>query len=159
MGATNTGRTSEGVDGVRFRALFMAALVAVVLVVPAAGASADGHCGPIRGTAMYDFGENIGFANVAYDGERLRVPFFSIGFTPTGEFTADIEFLFFFPQGVVHLVEHSVVTPKGGPAGEFNSTIDVFDGEGSEWTWSGTANLASQRAAISKLSGDLCFGD
>ena len=142
----------------RFRTILMTVLVTALLVVPAAGASAADHCAPIEGTAMYDFGNNSGFANVAYDGERLRVPFFSIGFTPTGEFTADIEFLFFFPQGIVYLVEHSVSTPKGGPAIAFDSTIDVFDGEGSQWTWSGTANAASQRAAISSLSGDLCFG-
>ncbi len=141
----------------RFRTILMTVLVAVLLVVPATGASAADHCAPIEGTAMYDFGNNIGFANVAYDGERLRVPFFSIGFTPTGEGTADIDFLFLFPQGVVYLVEHSVNTQKGGPALEFNSTIDVDDGEGSQWTWSGTANVASQRAAISSLSGDLCF--
>lgn len=141
----------------RSRTILMTALVAALLVVPASGASATDHCAPIEGTAMYDFGNNTGFANVAYDGERLRVPFFSVGFTPTGEFTADIEFIFLFPQGDVYLIEHSVSTPKGGPAVEFNSLIDVFDGEGSQWTWSGTANVASQRAAISTLSGDLCF--
>ncbi len=141
----------------RFRTILMAVLVAGLTVVPATAASAADHCAPIEGTAMYDFGNNIGFANVEYDGERLRVPFFSIGFTPTGDFTADIEFLFLFPQGIVYLVEHSVNTPKGGPAVEFNSTIDVYDGEGSQWTWSGTANIAAQRAAISSLSGDLCF--
>lgn len=141
----------------RSRIILMTALVAVLLIVPATGASAADHCAPVEGTAVYDFGNNIGFANVAYDGERLRVPFFSVGFTPTGEFTADIDFIFLFPQGDVYLIEHSVSTPKGGPAIEFNSTIDVFDGEGSQWTWSGTANAASQRAAISTLSGDLCF--
>lgn len=141
----------------RFRAVVMAVLVALLLVVPATAASADDHCGPIDGTAMYDFGTNLGFATVSYDGERLRVPFFSVGYTPTGEFTADIEFYFLFPQGLVYLIEHSVGTPKGGPAIAFNSTIDVFDGEGSQWIWSGTSNVASQRAAISSLSGDLCF--
>lgn len=141
----------------KWRTAFSTALLAVLLVLPATGASAADHCAPISGTAMYDFGNNIGFANVSYDGERLRVPFFSIGFTETGEGTADIEFLFLFPQGIVYLVEHSVSTPKGGPAVTFNSTIDVDDGENSQWVWSGTANLASQRAAISSLSGDLCF--
>lgn len=142
----------------RMRILLATVLVAAVVAVPATGASAAGHCGPITGTAMYDFGNNIGFANVSYDGERHRIPFFSIGFTPTGEFTADIEFLFLFPEEVVYLVEHSVATPKGGPAVAFNSTIDVFDGEGSQWVWSGTANLASARAAISHISGQLCLG-
>jgi hypothetical protein len=137
--------------------MLVAAMATMLLVVPVGAASAADHCAPIQGTAVFDFGNNVGYANVAYDGERLRVPFFSIGFTPTGEFTADIEFLFFFPQDVVYVVEHSVTTPKGGPAGEFNSTLDVFGGEVSQWTWSGTANLASQRAAISRLSGELCF--
>lgn len=141
----------------KLRILGAVLLVATLVVAPAAGASAADHCSPIRGTAMYNFGDNIGFANVAYDGERLRVPFFSIGFTPTGEFTADIEFLFLFPQGIVYVVEHSTNTPKAGPANEFDSTLDVFDAEGSVWQWSGTANVASQRAAISHLSGEICF--
>lgn len=139
------------------RTILTGALVAVAAVAPASTASAADHCAPIDGTAMFDFGNNIGFANVAYDGERLRVPFFSVGFTPTGEFTADIEFIFLFPQDPVYLVEHSTNTPKGGPSVAFDSTIDVFDAEGSEWSWSGTANLRSSRAAISKLSGELCF--
>ena len=141
----------------RARIALIAGLMAVLTVVPAAAASAAGHCGTIDGTALYDFGNNIGYANVTYDGERLRVPFFSIGFTPTGDNTADIEFLFLFPQEIVYVVEHSVTSPKGGPAVEFNADLDVFDAEGSQWHWTGTANVASQHAAITSLSGELCF--
>ena len=139
----------------RLRTLFI--VLVVVVVVPATGVSAGDGCAPIEGTALVDIANGVGTANVAYDGERLRVPFFTVGFAPTGEFTADIEILFRFPRGDVYVVEHSVSTPKGGPAVEFNSTIDVSDGEGSQWTWSGTANLASGRAAIARWSGDLCL--
>ena len=97
----------------RLRTLFIA--LVVVVMVPATGVSADDGCAPIEGTALVDIANGSGFANVGYDGDRLRVPFFTVGFTPTGEFTADIEIVFRFPQGDVYVVEHAVSTPAKHP--------------------------------------------
>lgn len=136
----------------------VAVISAALLVVPALSATAQ-SCAPISGNAMFDFGRNIGVANVDYDGERLRVPFYAVGFEETGEGTADIYFVWEFPQGDVLLVEHSTNLSKGGPAAEFNSTIDVLDGGSGEWSWSGTSNVAAGRAAVGNISGDLCIDD
>lgn len=131
--------------------------MAAMLVIPATGASAADHCDPISGTAMFNFGDNVGFANVSYDGERQRVPFESTGFQQTGDNTADVFFTFYFPQGIATVVEHAVSTPKGGPAAAFESTIEGTEGTEADWTWGGTANLASGRAAITNITGTLCF--
>jgi hypothetical protein len=140
----------------RYRRLLLTALVTGLMVLPTAGVSAS-ECPSIEGNALLKFGDNSGFANVDYDGERLRVHYFGVGFVETGENTADIFFVWEFPQGDVVVVEHSTATPKGGPAIEFNSTIDVLDGGSGHWTWSGTANGASATAAVGHISGELCI--
>lgn len=139
------------------RHVFAGAMAAALMWGSAAPAASATACPQIEGNAMFDFGANVGHANVSYEGERLRVPFFSVGFEETGPNTADIFFVWEFPQGDVLLVEHSTNVPKGGPAVEFDSTIDVLDGGSGSWAWNGTANLSSARAAIGQISGEICI--
>lgn len=138
------------------RRLALALVLAVAMVIPLP-ASAAGHCPEIDGKAFFDFGNNIGSARIVLDGERMRVPFFSTGFVETGPGMADIYFDWYFPDGVVSLVEHSTATPTGGPFGHFASSIDVLSGGEGTWQWSGTVDFAHQRARIEQLSGTLCI--
>jgi len=131
-------------------------VLAVAMVIPLP-ASAAGHCPEIDGKAFFDFGNNVGLARIVLDGQRMRVPFHSTGFVETGPGTADIFFDWFFPDGVVSLVEHSTTTPTGGPYGHFASSIDVLAGGEGTWHWSGTVNFFRSTANIQQLSGTLCI--
>ncbi len=140
------------------RRLMMATALAVTMLVPGAAAIAE-DCPTIEGQGFLDFGRTgQGTVNVIYDGARIRVPFVGTGFVPTGEFTADIFFDFFFPDGVVSVVEHSTVTPVAGPLVTFDSTIEVLNGGTGGWEWSGKTNVAGGHAVIMELSGAVCVG-
>ncbi len=94
-------------------------------------------------------------ANVVYDGQRLLVPFEGTG---GGDFENGIfEFVWFFPQGPVTILEYSEPTHIAGPVGRFDSTIDVTGGGTGDWIWSGSANQAGAKAVIKSISGTLCI--
>lgn len=138
------------------RRIVLVVVVALAMIVPTVNASANGDCAPIKGTAMLDFGNGGGFANLSYDGERMRIPFETTDLVPTPD-GFDVYFVWHFPGGDVDLVEHSVATSKGGPVIEFNSTIDVLGGGSGTSTWRGTANASSMKGAIVGISGELCM--
>lgn len=138
------------------RRLALALILAVVIVIPVP-ASAAGHCAELHGTAVYDFGNNVGNARLVVDGVRTRVPFYATGFVETGPGMADIYFDWYFPSGVVSIVEHSTTIPIGGPNGHFASSIDVIGGGEGSWLWSGTVDFAHSRAHIQSIRGDLCI--
>lgn len=136
--------------------LIVAMVLAVAMIIPVP-ASAAGHCPTLNGMARLDFVNNIGTARIVLDGQRMRVPFFSTGFVETGPGTADIFFDWYFPDGVVSIVEHSTTTPTGGPFGHFASSIEILDGGEGEWQWSGTVDFAHGTARIEAISGTLCI--
>ena len=137
------------------RVLLAGALV-LLMLVPAANASAN-DCPSIEGRALLDYGRtNTGTALVIYDGQRLRVDFIGTGFVPTGPNTADVHFDWLFPDGTVSLVEHSTTTPIVGPLVAFDSTVEVTSGGSGDWTWSGISNVAAGNARF-ELSGTLCI--
>ena len=138
------------------RRLTLAMILAVAMVIPLP-ASAAGHCAQLDGMAALDFVNNVGSARIVLDGQRMRVPFFSTGFVQTGPGTADIFFDWYFPDGVVSIVEHSTTTPTGGPFGHFASSIEVLSGGEGNWQWFGTVDFAHGRARIENISGDLCI--
>ena len=129
-------------------------VLTILLLLPAAGASAEGHCPSISGKAYFDFGRtSTGMAKVVYDGERMLVPFRAIGFSGS-----DIFFEWNFPQGDVTIVEHATnFTEIGVPVGVFDTGLDVIEGGSGSWQWTGTANRAGGLAVIKSLSGDLCI--
>lgn len=146
------------------RRLLLTVVVTVLMVIPIVGASAD-PCPSITGTALFTWGigpagvgpAGTGFANLSYDGERLRVPFETTDIDQTDENTFDVYFTFDFPDGEVRIVEHSTVTGRDASAVTFDSTIEVLDGGTGSWTWLGTSNNTVGKAAIRGISGDLCI--
>lgn len=132
----------------------------ILILIPATGAYADERCPIISGNALFDFGRTgTGMANVAYDRERMRVPFTAVGFPLHGDHR-DIVFDWYFPQQTVTIVEHANnFTTIGGPVGTFNTSLEVIDGGSGSWDWSGTANGAGGLAVIKSLSGRLCIVD
>ncbi len=133
-------------------------VLTILLLLPAAGASADGHCPSISGKGFFDFGRtSTGKANVVYDGDRMLVPFQAFDFVEH-DGHGDIFFVWHFPQGDVVIVEHADdFTTLGGPVGTFNTNLDVTEGGSGEWNWSGTANGAGGHAVIKSISGTLCI--
>lgn len=137
--------------------LTLALVLGLFMLVPIGSASAS-HCATIDGSGRADFGNGVGSLRVALDGEAVKVPFVYTGFEPTGENTADIFIDFFFPHGVVSVVEHSTSTQLGGAVNAFEADVEVLAGGSGGWTWSGIANVARGLASIQALSGELCTG-
>ncbi len=133
-------------------------LVALLTFIPLTGATAGADdCPTLSGTAKLDWGRTqTGKAKLRYDDAKIKVDFVELSFTPTNGNTADVEFDWFFPDGTVSIVEHSVTTPIAGPLVGFNSTIDVVAGGTGSWTWSGVSNQAAGIAHID-LQGTLCI--
>ncbi len=138
------------------RKLTLAIVMALVMIIPLPSAAAD-HCPTITGRANLDFGAGIGWSRLVVDGQAMRVPFVPTGFVETGPGTADIYFDWYFPNGVVSVVEHSRSTGIGGPFGHFGSTVEVLSGGEGEWRWAGTVDYAHSRARIESISGVLCL--
>lgn len=148
----------EGVLVKQLRILAAIMLVVGVVFVPAA-AQAARQCSTIEGDAFLDFGAaNAGVAELFVDGEFQVVDFFGTGFRPTGENTADIRFVFFFEQGPLVIVEHSVTTPIGEGLVSFDSDLDIKKGGSGSLEWYGVTDQAAGFADIQHITGEICFG-
>ncbi len=149
--------------GSTMRRAALAGALAMLMLVPATSASANG-CPSVEGTAFLNIfaptGQTVagtGLANLSYDGERIQVLFEVTGFVQIDETHVDVFFDWHFPDGTVSITEHSTTLPIGGPAAEFNSTLVVTSGGTGDWTWSGHVNFGRGIAAIQRISGDLCI--
>lgn len=139
------------------RTLVTILVISLLMLVPVAGASAE--CPAVEGKAHLDFGKTLtGKAHLTYDGVAMKVDFTETGYVSTGPFTADVYFDWHFPQGTISIVEHSTITPMGGPVYAFESTIAVLSGGTGTWTWSGVANGNGGVANIKTIQGTLCIG-
>ena len=139
------------------RRIVLAAVVVMLMMVPIGGASAA-SCSAIDGSGRADWGgSGTGSARVVLDGEAVKVNFVYTGSVETGPTTFDIFMDWYFPSGVVSVVEHSETTPIGGAVVEFNASVDVLAGGSGGWTWSGISSSARGLASIQTLSGTLCI--
>lgn len=140
------------------RRMALAGLLALMMLVPATSASAQ-SCAQIEGTAVLDFGTfGIGQAKVVYDGEPTVIYFVPTGFVQTGPNTADIFFDWFFPDGVVQVVEHSETRPLSASRNAFRARVDVIGGGSGGWFWYGQADVVKGIARIEHMVGEVCVG-
>lgn len=136
------------------RRLFVALLLVCGFLVPAQVAVAD-ECPAISGRATLDFFTGAGVAQLTLDGARLVVPFSVTGFTPTGPRTTDVYFEWYFPSGIVTMVEHSTFSTLRPPRYAIDGVVEVTGGGTGSLTWHGILNVFTGRDVFS-LQGNLC---
>jgi hypothetical protein len=58
----------------RRRVALIAALCALLLIIPLGASANFVDCPTVEGNAIYNYGDGFGTANLRYDGEQLFVP-------------------------------------------------------------------------------------
>jgi hypothetical protein len=149
---TLTTREKQREAYMRHRVAAIAVLCALLLVIPLGASANFVDCPTVEGTAIYNYGDGFGTANLIYDGEQLFVPI--LQGTGTPEY---VEMFWEFPDGTVTLHEDFDLTFKGA-AVEFHSEVLVVDGGTGYLTWEGMSIPARGFAAIRQIEGRICVG-
>lgn len=134
------------------RVTVVAALCALLLVIPLAASANFVDCPTVEGTAIYSYADGYGTARLIYDGEQLFVPIVQ------GQGTEEyVEVFWEFPDGTVTLHEYFDLTFHGA-AVEFHSLVEVYEGGTGYLTWEGMSIPGQGFAAIRHIEGRICVG-
>lgn len=135
----------------------VAALIVVLMLIPL-GASAN-DCPSVTGSAIYDFSNGAGVANLHYGGERVFVEIEPVSFD-TSELPLIIRVTrWHLPDGTVDL-EETYEIEANGAALTFDSTVTVDAGGTGDLTWQvqSIVRLGQELGlnAIHQIEGSIC---